>query len=184
MTQKSKRIVSIDPGNAGGLCALEDKEIQALIPMPLIEITVGRKKRKELDLPAIIDFIKKYADEVAIEKAQAMPPRQIPGKPEQKSQGVVGMFRYGKGYGMLIGICAALGIPYTEIPPRTWKARALQGMPSGKGSSILRAKQLCSKINLLATARCSKPHDGMAEAYLIGRYYLHMYEALSPLVPF
>ncbi|MCK5128101.1 MAG: Holliday junction endonuclease [candidate division Zixibacteria bacterium] len=153
-----KAIAGIDPGLDGGICVLVDKTISILMPMPTNTITVGRKKKRELDLPAICQAID-HVSAAIVEKVHSMP-----------SQGVASTFKFGTGYGMLLGILAAQGTPYTLVSPQTWKKVMLRDMPKGKGSSILRAKQLCPDIKLLATERSRKPHDGMAEAYLLARY--------------
>ncbi|MDD5459719.1 MAG: hypothetical protein PHF37_10045 [Phycisphaerae bacterium] len=156
----SRIICGIDPGKDGAICLLDEETLKIiyLARMPVVISGDKKKTKREFDIPAIVELIRR-ADYVAIEKAGAMP-----------EQGVVSMFNFGAGYGLLIGITAGLGKPYSLIHPRTWKGRLLRDMPKGKMSSVLRAKQLCPEISLLATTRCSTPHEGMAEAYLIARY--------------
>ncbi len=91
-----------------------------------------------------------------IERAQAMP-----------KQGVTSMFNYGKGFGLWLGLLIGIGLPYTLVSPRRWKAAMLSDMPKDKGASILRAKQLfpqcASQLQLVK-------HHNRAEAPLIAAY--------------
>jgi len=81
-------------------------------------------------------------------------------------QGVVSMYKMGEGFGVWLGILAALRIPYTLVAPQTWKAVMLRDMSvRDKKASLLRAQQLWSDI-----AKQIGKHHGMAEAALIAEY--------------
>jgi hypothetical protein len=100
---------------------------------------------------------------VVIEKAQAMP-----------GQGVASMFRYGQGYGEILGACAALGLSLVQVSPRAWQSLAYRGIAGeGKARSIEACRRILPKINLVREG-CKKPHDGVADAALIGWWaFLH-----------
>ena len=83
-------------------------------------------------------------------------------------QGVTSMFTFGKSAGFIEGVLAALGIGYQLIPPKTWKAEF--GLNSDKADSIAVCKRLFPGVNLLATDKCRKDSDGMAEALLMAEY--------------
>jgi len=98
---------------------------------------------------------------VFTEKAQAMP-----------GQGVASMFRYGQSYGEILGACAAVGLPVVQVPPKTWQKYAYAGISGeGKERSFEACKRLLPKHNLVLSG-CRKPHDGLADALLIGAYGL------------
>lgn len=157
----SKIICAVDPGKDGAICLIrENKELIKLSIMPTVMVGSKKKKRREYDIPTIVSLIRQ-ADECVIEKVHSMP-----------KQGVASMFSFGAGYGLIIGIAAGNDKPYTLIHSRTWKANMLRDMSKDKNASVIRAKQLCPDINLLPTERCYTPHEGMAEAYLLARYYL------------
>jgi len=59
-------------------------------------------------------------------------------------------------------------IPYQLIPPQRWKKAF--GLHSDKQQSIEECVRIFPDANLLPTARCRKPSDGMAEALLIAEY--------------
>lgn len=163
-------IAAIDPGMDGGICKMDDQgAVLSLIPMPTIDIKKGKKSSRDLNLPIIRDIMFS-TDHIVIEKSQPMTPRDQYGRP--KAQGHAGAFNYGKGYGCLIGLCVGQNLPYTEVTPQSWRKVMCAGMDKGKGSSIKRCMQLYPGLNLFRTPRCVKPHDGMAEAVLIARYWI------------
>ena len=149
-------VCGIDPGISGAVCILEGKEaqIKTLIKMPVL--TAGTKNTLDLiELSRILANLT-YC---GIEAVHAFP-----------GQGVTSMFNFGKGFGSILGILAALRVPYREIAPQTWKSAFLRDMPKEKESAVIRAQQLCPDINLLATDRSKKKDIGLADAYLIARY--------------
>lgn len=93
----------------------------------------------------------------AVEKVGAMP-----------GQGVTSMFNFGKSAGFIEGVLTAVGIPFQLVTPRKWKTDF--GLDSDKAKSIAVCKQLFPGVNLLATPRCFRESDGMAEALLIAEY--------------
>lgn len=151
--------VGIDPGITGAVAAVSDTEVIAFIrDTPVIEVKVG-KSRKLQYLPsemAKIFWDRNPADlHVYIEKVSAMP-----------GQGVTSMFGFGKGYGIWIGVLAALKIPYTEVAPQTWKKVLMNGMRE-KDDGRIRAMQLFpSHSGDLAR----KKDIGRADALLIAEY--------------
>jgi crossover junction endodeoxyribonuclease RuvC len=150
-------IVGIDPGQSGAIAWAKGKKVKVTL-MPTLNIT---KTKKELDGQTICKLLKKHkVDHVFIEKVHSMP-----------SQGVTSTFTFAEGYGILIGICMALELPFTLVTPQTWKKAMCTGMPKGsKDVSIIIAKRLWPKINLLPTPRCKKESDGMADALCIAEY--------------
>lgn len=83
-------------------------------------------------------------------------------------QGVVSMFNFGKSAGYIEGVLEALSIPYQLVPPLKWKKEF--SLDSDKQKSIDTARKLFPSINLKRTEKCSKDHDGMAEALLMAEY--------------
>jgi crossover junction endodeoxyribonuclease RuvC len=89
-------VVGIDPGLRGGVCVLGPDPLA--VPMP---VTGGQIDGRELAV------LLSGASMVAIEHAQAMP-----------RQGVTSTFRYGTGFGILLGVCEAIGVPYRLVRPQ------------------------------------------------------------------
>lgn len=84
-------------------------------------------------------------------------------------QGVRSMFTFGQSYGFILGVLAALGIGVQLVPPGTWK-KEFSLIGKDKTASIEVCKRLFPGVNLLASEKCRKDSDGMAEALLLACY--------------
>ena len=147
-------IYGLDPGKSGGMAKWCNGKIVKVCAMPIAG--------KTLDLPAIASWLS-YKNEgtvvAYIEKVGAMP-----------LQGVTSMFTFGFVTGCLHGILSALKIPFYLVPPQTWKKVVLAGTPHDKQSTIEFVMRAYPYVNLRATARSVKPHDGIADAICIATY--------------
>ena len=153
-------IVGIDPGMSGAIAFLLDSGHPARVqPMPTLKETKTKRCLDEVSIVHLLSHRAQAIDMVFIEKAQSMP-----------GQGVSSCFNYGAGWGILRGICAGIGIPYTLIHPTTWKRTMCRDVPKGKDASIIVAKRLWPNVSLLPTPRSRKDNDGMADALLIAEY--------------
>lgn len=164
MTDFEKVYIGIDPGLDGAICYFRtDIPSQFVADMPTLEIERGGKKKREIDEGRLAEMLTRVRDNaklfsepahVVCEAVNAMP-----------EQGVTSTFAFGKGYGIIRGILAALEIPRTYVPPVTWK-RALQ-LSSDKDASRRRAGELMPQA---AKHWPLKKHDGRAEAALLAYY--------------
>lgn len=92
-------------------------------------------------------------------------PNKIEGRPDWKGQSARTTAVQWRGIGLWEGILAGLGIPYTLVPPRTWKAS--YGITADKSEAIVQAQRLFpSAAHLMYRAR----DDGRAEALLLAEY--------------
>ena len=91
---------------------------------------------------------------VAIERVHSMP-----------KQGVASSFKFGMGFGIWLGILAALRLPHELVTPQAWKKLMLAGMPKEKDASRQRAMQLFPDVDLSL-----KRHHGRADALLIAEW--------------
>jgi crossover junction endodeoxyribonuclease RuvC len=146
------KVIGIDPGLTGAIAVIHTKDgYSELYDMPLIEVG----KKKTISLQETSNIIKNHVFGFRviafIEKVGARP-----------GQGVTSMFHFGKSYGAMLGILAALGVPYVEIAPQTWKKEMLQDMAKDKDASRYKAQTLFPEhdFNL-------KKHHGRADAILI-----------------
>ncbi len=92
-------------------------------------------------------------------------------------QGVSSTFNFGMNFGFIQGVLKAYGIPYELVTPQKWKKEF--SCTSDKNTSIEVAKRLFPNVNLKATDRCKKDHDGMAEALLIAEFGRRHYNGAS-----
>lgn len=152
--------IGIDPGTSGGIAAVEycngHGSVRGMTPFSTeryLEILHDCKAQQREDVYAVVEDV------------HAMP-----------GQGVTSMFSFGRNKGIIEGMLLACGIDYKLVPPQTWKRHFGLRLPHGtdkrtiKNASIQKAKELFPGVSLLATKRCVKPHDGMAEALLMAEY--------------
>ena len=148
--------IGVDPGLSGALAVLDPAgAFVAVHDTPTLTLRVARGRRADYDLPGMAALLGLYAApgvHVLIEEAQAMP-----------GQGVRSMFTTGYGFGVWLGVLAALRMPYTRVRPGVWKKACSLG--KDKEAARLRAQQLFPAANL----RRKRDH-GRAEALLLGWY--------------
>jgi len=149
-------VIGIDPGKKGALAAIQDDGT----------ITLHQLPDNALDTVNLLldSYISKGACHIFLEKAQAM---SIGGV----RQGVSSMFNYGTGFGILLGIIAALKIPHTLVHPKTWCKEMHAGTTTGnaKERSLEAARRLYPNVQLVRP-RCTKPDEGYVDALLIAGY--------------
>ena len=141
--------IGIDPGKNGGIAVIDGASHMVAVYSDAVLIDAARM---------VADMNKADAEAICcLEKVGAMP-----------KQGVVSTFNFGASYGYIKGVLESFRIPYQEMPPQKWKKEF--GLNSDKTASVDVCKRLFPDVNLLATPRCKKPHDGMAEALLMAEY--------------
>lgn len=113
-------------------------------------------------LPDVAQGLKKWAPIMTlVEHVHAMP-----------GQGVVSMFSFGRVFGEVLGILAALQLPHQLVHPRVWSRVMHQGVTGdeAKARSLLAAARLFPGVDLRASDRCKKPHAGLVDAILLAEY--------------
>lgn len=173
------KIISVDPGKSGALCVMnlkgqvEDlfvvptKEYETSTKLPVAKRTKNKqyKTKTKVDLCALENKLKdlkfKYKSFIVIEEVSAMP-----------GQGVTSMFSFGETFGTLKGILYkySKNEDLTLVRPQKWKKHFK--VSADKDTVIEVCKRLYPQVSLKATSRSRNDHDGMAEAVLIGRYFL------------
>lgn len=138
--------IGIDPGKSGGIAYIDSEQGFA-----------GTEPYSDSSLITLLDEARYDNVVCCLEKVGAMP-----------GQGVVSMFSFGQSVGYIKGVLEAFRIPYQEVSPKRWKSEF--GLNSDKAASAEVCKRLFPDVTLLASPRCKKPHDGMAEALLMAEY--------------
>lgn len=148
--------VGIDPGLRGAVGIVDaDGALVAVHDTPTLALRIARGTRHDYDVPGMCALLQPYTDQhahVVIEASQAMP-----------GQGTRSTWTTGCGYGLWLGILAALQLPYTTVRPVVWKKAFSLG--KDKEQARLRAQQLFPGADL----RHKKDH-GRAEALLLAWY--------------
>jgi crossover junction endodeoxyribonuclease RuvC len=149
--RETPMICGIDPGQQGAIAWLSSDGY--LIEVRDLPVTKGDGL-----IPAVLaDWLRapgRMPAHAFVERVAARP-----------GAGVSGMFRFGRGYGQIEGVLAAVGIAVTLVTPGKWKG-ALR-IPADKAASRARAAQLWPG---LAGCFARVRDDGRAEAALIGLY--------------
>jgi Holliday junction resolvasome RuvABC endonuclease subunit len=99
------RILGIDPGQSGALALYSTTSPSRILveDMPVVA--------KDINAAAVTDIIRAWNPTVAvIEAVHSMP-----------KQGVASSFKFGRSYGVVIGVVAALAIPSRFVAPTVWK---------------------------------------------------------------
>jgi crossover junction endodeoxyribonuclease RuvC len=144
-------IVGIDPGMSGGIAWLDDFG-------RLIEVRDLPTVKGEGLLPgALAAWLREEGRRPChawIERVGTRP-----------GEGASRAFNFGRGYGQIEGVCAALGIAVSLVTPAKWKGSLR--IPADKSAARARAAQLWPG---LAGTFARVKDDGRAEAALIGLY--------------
>ena len=99
--------IGIDPGQTGGLACVEpDGSLRWAMPMPAVSGEVVGQQ-----LAAIL----KHASEVSHTKVMIEQVHSMPG------QGVSSTFKFGKNFGIAIGVVNALHLSLHRVTPQKWK---------------------------------------------------------------
>jgi len=149
--------IGLDPGKTGGIAALYPGLTPVAQPMPVIG--------KELDLGAVVKWLYPAGgnsiDFAVVERQQAMP-----------KQGVASTFQTGYGFGVLVGLLYACNTPFQIVSAKEWQKTF--GITGARGDVKTQAAQIAQRlfpeVELRATARCRKPHEGIVDALLIAEY--------------
>ena len=151
----SSRVIGIDPGQKGGIAAIGEND-RWIKPMPdtIVETSnfLGSFHSKILGDDVLL---------AVVEKVHAMP-----------KQGVSSTFKFGVGYGAILGILTTLEIPFIEVTPQTWMKTVFVGHPwkKQKKYSTIWAPKRWPDVDFKASDRCRVVHDGMTDAACLAEY--------------
>ena len=153
-----KCILGIDPGLAGGLAFMTpDGKIVDTCVMPT---RILQKGKRDIDVHVLDAYLEQYEVMLAVvEKVHATP------KMASNS-----LFTFGRGVGKLLAVLELRNIPLEEPRPQQWKKVILIDTKRDKVDAIAYVRKRFPKCNLLPTLKCTKFHDGMAEAVCIAEF--------------
>lgn len=160
MSKTMKAAIGIDPGRDGAMAILGYRGTPILIPFSEAEYA---NQLRRLDAAQRFMAPSTSADNpkvevfCVVEHVNAMP-----------GQGVTSCFSFGQNFGFILGLLTALRIPFELVRPLKWKREF--SCTSDKNTSIAVAKRLFPDVDLRRTERCTKDHDGKAEALLLAEY--------------
>lgn len=161
-------VVGIDPGKTGAAVALglDGTPIEWVAADHPAEGYVVKGHKKRHYVPSCMAMWLADLGPIrlaVIEKQQAMP-----------MEGRTSVLTTGYGFGLWVGVLAALKIPYQVVPPATWTRSVFGGTPrkgERKARAIVTARARLPDLPLI-WGRKTKPHDGLADAGCIALHAL------------
>lgn len=165
--------IGIDPGLDGAAVALVDGVPIVWTITPTGKVRHGKGARKVFDPAGMEWWFRRLCAEVyeagageyeapdfvALEATEARPPK-----------GRNACHSLGYSQGLWEGLLVAHRWPYEIVRAAEWLPKMTRGVP-GKGTkdrTVLAARRLLPALDLTRSARSSKPHDGLADAGLLG----------------
>ena len=115
----------VDPGLSGAIAFLADNGGPVPSLVDVFDMPVVRREggKTELDVRALAAIFKRYRPGlVTVEAVHAMP-----------GQGACSMFSFGKSFGSVLGIIAALELGCVLVSPQTWQRAVLGELPGAEG---------------------------------------------------
>lgn len=175
-------VIGVDPGKTGAIAVLDGNgKFKEFYDMPLLEMQLttklksGKYKvRTEIDVASLVRCFERYSQQdslVVIERIQGRPSGNSHEEGAQRTPGITSSADFLCGYGMIIGIVAALKLPYELAKPDIWKREMMAGCSKGKDAS----RQVAMRLYPDVVPHISlKKYHGRAEALLIASYgYRH-----------
>lgn len=158
------KVVGIDCGKHGFIAVLNEKgRYEGAFKMPLAR----RHNKNHIDIPKLVQILSTMKPYRAVVERQFAMPRQ----------GVSSTFTTGFGYGLIVGMLAALGVEYEVVDANKWQRWAFGVKPKDtKLASIAAVLQWDKKIDLRATEKCKVASDGKADAINIARYGYQLFK--------
>jgi hypothetical protein len=155
--------IGIDNGLSGGIVALSPAPgvIIDLAIMP----TRGKAKGNEVDSLSLASWLAQLRQH-GFELTVIL---ETPGKFAKGVQAISSMW---DSYGATRSVLECGGFRHHRIAPQTWQKRMLVGCQKGdtKPAALARCRQLWPAQEWTATARSTKPHEGLIDAALIAEF--------------
>jgi len=154
-------ILGIDPGLRGAIVGLD-------LQGNLVYKSVLPVKDKEIDvikLKSMLDEAKPFM--IFMEKVHALP-----------LVGSSSTFKFGYVYGQLQATIRLIGAKLELVPPKTWQKIEIPAAFEGntKERALKACKALYSSLDLRASERSKKFHDGIVDAFFIASYGLKHFQ--------
>jgi len=152
-------IIGVDPGISGAISIVENKKILEVYDTPTM--IDGKKNKRQINSAQVTNIIKERLNKekevvVVVEQVNAMP-----------GQGVTSMFNFGQSFGVIKGICAALGLPIHFVRPMKWK-KHFNLIKTNKDASRTKVIEIYPEIS---SKLHRKKDSNRADAILIALYF-------------
>ena len=152
-------IIGIDPGINGAISVIENKKILEVYDTPTM--IDGKKNKRQINSAQVTNIIK---ERLNIDKEVVVVVEQVNAMP---GQGVTSMFNFGQSFGVIKGICAALGLPIYFVRPSKWK-KHFNLIKTNKDASRTKVIEAYPEIS---NKLHRKKDSNRADAILIALYF-------------
>ncbi len=165
-------IIGIDPGISGAIAFLRPSDMKLHLYDTPIKVR-NTKGNMGVDSHAVSRLIERYIPSshtqvfAVVEQVSAM--TYVDKEGNLRGQGAAASFHFGKSYGTILGILAALRVFAVLTPPAVWKTAL--GLSRDKEASLIKARYLFPQ-RLEKFAR--KKDDGRAEAALLAYFGIRL----------
>lgn len=167
-----KYSIGIDVGANGGLAVVTDTN--------QVRLKVTPKTGNEIDIHNIALFLSSFKEDsyCVIEDVHSI-----------FGTGAKANFMFGRSLGIVEAVISTLGIPYVKVAPKKWQSVMWEGVrpiiintgkldkkgeikykTDTKATSLIACKRLFPNVNLKATERSKKDHDGIVDSLLMAKY--------------
>lgn len=150
--------IGVDVGFSGAAAAINERGEVVVHDTPTVELAKGRRGYDVRGMAEVLEDLLGHGDTderlCAVELVHSMP-----------GEGVRSAFSFGRGLGNWEALLVAMRIPFELVTPQAWQKVMLNGLPKGKGSSLVKARQLFPKAPLSLVK-----HHGRADAILLAEY--------------
>lgn len=157
--------VGIDPGLDGAIVAVDASGcVMDRLVMPTLH--AGTAGRRIVDVAGVVVALRRLAARDPHEVVVALEePSSRPGEGASRS------LASGRNHGRIEGVLVALGLRFDLVRPQTWQqALGLGRDGDPKRRAIAYCRRVLPGLDLLATPRCTTPHDGIADAACLAEY--------------
>lgn len=163
---KNAVVVGVDPGKSGFICLLGLGNVEHIAPefypMPVVQPVNGKC---QYDTAGLVRLFRSFTGMFDVRLAVIESQQAYPG------QGGTSNFSTGYGYGLLMGVAAAVGLAVDSPHPRTWQKDLCRDLPGDpKMKSILASGRLFPTVDLRRTERCKGPDDNKSDSLLIAEW--------------
>lgn len=164
-------VLGIDPGKKGGWVIAGDRHDSERMPLT----TDG-----EIDVAFFSELIcSNNFDLIVIEKV-VVAAQWKKGNGEVFKMGANSSFKFGRDYGMLLGVVRAFHQAHALVAPGSWKTKVLGARNADKADAIRFVTREMPWVDL-APGRCKKAQDGIADAACLAQWGLWKVQMNQPL---
>ena len=182
LVRKKRTFLGIDPGLDGGLVLLDESgAVLEKHVIPTIENKSMKKSKTKKDpstgKAAMTESIKRSIDIPALNRIMGeLAPKtthaileQVASRPGMSAPAV---FKFGQVFGIIEGLLAGKQIPYMMVIPAVWCRVMHQGIPGDdpKSRSVVALGRLFPTVDLRASERSQKPHEGLMDGLLLAEW--------------